>query len=169
MSNRNGQLYLKTMVEAKVWDRKPEQITPKVSVYIWRWFCVLFWWTDPLKSNLAKLYIYIQTYTHVYGSLRPVLGVTRLEGSVVSHWHQTLTLQAFLCIQPPSLGSCRVWPLTQGGEVIFQPFTNHSLPSWAARPPHQQLAGESTHSLSNHLKGLFSPPESFFFMWLIMG
>ncbi len=68
-----------------------------------------------------------------------------------------MTLQACLCVQAPSLGSCRVWPLTQGGEVITQPFTNHSLPPELPDPLTQQLAGESTRSLSNYLKVCFPP------------
>lgn len=92
------------------------------------------------------------THTQISGLLHSVLGVTELEGRVVSHWHQPLTLWGFLCLQAPSLGSCRVWALTRGEEVVSQLFTNHYLPFWAGRPPHQQLAGESTHSLSNHLK-----------------
>lgn len=72
---------------------------------------------------MGEMYI---SHPHVSGSLCSVLGDTRLEGSVVSHWHQPLTLQGFLCcIQTPSLSSCGVWPLTHGEEVISQPFTNH--------------------------------------------
>lgn len=111
--------------------------------------------THPLDTPLDR-------YTHKSLGSYTVLGVTELEGRVVSHWHQPLTLWGFLCLQAPSLGSCRVWALTRGEEVVSQLFTNHYLPFWARRPPHQQLAGESTHSLSNHLKACSSSSSSFF-------
>lgn len=44
------------------------------------------------------------------------------------------------------------------GGVISQPFTNHTPAHEQPDPRHQQLAGESTHSLSNHLKVCFLPP-----------
>lgn len=79
--------------------------------------------------------------------MHTVLAVIRLEGSVVSHHHYA--------------PECDHSPREEG--VISQPFPNHPPHSWATRPPSQQLAGESTHSLWNHL--MFTPHP--FLYWLL--